>query len=107
MSPWTVRNSSDSRSATSRSCASCAGELSKTVTLAPAAAKTGACCPPPEARHRTSAPSISGNHARGTGFVFVSKTSHRPRRAASITSGPTGTVHWFPASTSLSHAPSL
>jgi hypothetical protein len=107
MSHWMVSSSNSSRSATNLSCASCLGELSSTVTLAPAAAKVGACWPPPEARHRTSAPAISGNHDRGTGFVSVSKTSHCPRRAASITSGPTGTDHGLPSSTCLSQAPRL
>ena len=48
-----------------------------------------------------------GNQALGTGLPFVSRTSHRPRRAASMTSGPPGAVHWSPRSTSLSHAPWL
>jgi hypothetical protein len=105
MSPAKVCRSSPSRSATSRSCASCAGELSSTVTRAPAAANVGPCCPPPEARQRISSPFISsGNHSRGTGFCSVSSTDHTPRRAASMISGPTGLVHSFPRPTSLSHA---
>ena len=45
--PGTVSRSSPSRAATARSCASWAGEASRTVTRAPAAASTGPCWPPP------------------------------------------------------------
>ena len=51
MSPLDGLMSSDSRSATNASCAG-AGELSSTVTLAPAAAKVGACWPPRRRRGR-------------------------------------------------------
>ncbi len=78
MSPWTVAMFKPSRSATIRSCASCAGELSRSVTRAPAAARIGACCPPADARHRTSSPLSSGNHAAGTGLLGVSNTCHSP-----------------------------
>ena len=69
MSPSTVRIASPSRAATSSSRPSCRGELSNTVTSAPAAASTGPCWPPPEARHSTAAPASSaGNQSRGTGW---------------------------------------
>src|SRR5215212_5093889 len=64
MSHWMVSRSNSSRSATNLSCASCLGELSSTVTLAPATAKVGACWPPPEARHRTSAPHLGKPRSR-------------------------------------------
>ena len=71
--------------------------------VAPAAARIGACCPPPDARQRTWRPATS-SHSRGTGLVGVSTISHRPLRAASIASGDTGTVHSLPCSTSASQA---
>ena len=100
----TVAKSSPSRRATWRSCANCCGELSNTVTAAPAPARIGPCCPPPLARQSTRAPASSPNHARGTGRVGVSTTCHSPRRAAAMTSGSTGTVHWLCRSTALSQA---
>ena len=60
MSPSTVCSTSPSRAATSWSRASCRGELSNTVTRAPAAASTGPCWPPPEARHSTGTPGQGG-----------------------------------------------
>ena len=69
MSPSTVVMASPSRAATSSSRASCRGELSKTVTRAPAAASTGPCWPPPEARPSSGTPARSaGNQSRGTGW---------------------------------------
>ncbi|MBI3882155.1 MAG: hypothetical protein HY301_19105, partial [Verrucomicrobia bacterium] len=69
------------------------GELSKTVTTAPAAASTGPCWPPPAARQSVGVPVSGGNHSIGTGFVGVSRSSNWPVRARAITSLPTGSVH--------------
>src|SRR5690606_34566162 len=79
-------------------------ELSNEATLAPAAANTGACWPPPDARQSTSTPSIlSGNHSRGTGFTGVSTTLQFPRRASAIVTLSTGTLHSL-VSAVMSHA---
>ncbi len=108
MSPSTVLMTRPSRAATSSSRASCRGELSNTVTSAPAAASTGPCCPPPEARHSTEVPLMSaGNQSRGTGSYPMSTTDQSPARARAVTSGPTGRVHSFPRSTSRSQAARL
>src|SRR5262245_31553625 len=105
MSPSTVRRARPSRAATSSSRASCPGELSNTVTSAPAAASTGPCCPPPEARQRIAVPVRSaGNHSRGVGWYPIRTTDQSPARARATTSGPTGRVHSLPRSTSRSHA---
>ncbi len=104
MSPSMVSIARPSREATSRSCSSCRGELSKTTTSAPAAARIGPCWPPPEARQRTLAPARSGYHSGGTARVGVSTICHWPPRAAAISSDPTGTVHRLPLSTSASQA---
>src|SRR5882762_7319056 len=104
MSPSTVVMLRPSRSATIRSCPSWRGELSSTVTRAPAAARTGPCWPPPEARASTSRPLSGGNQARGTGRVGVSRTSHSPRRAAAMVPGETGTVQRLPFETCWSQA---
>ena len=104
MSPWTTCKARPSRSATMRSWASWLGLLSKTVTLAPAAARVGPCCPPPLARQRTSVPSRGGNQSAGTGLVGVKTIDQSPRRARPMASGPTGTVHGLPRSTWRSHA---
>jgi hypothetical protein len=60
--------------------------------LAPAAARTGACCPPLAARHRTSSPDSSGNQSRGVSLFGVSLTDHRPARASAIVSAETGVL---------------
>src|SRR5262249_5522734 len=84
------------------------GELSNTVTSAPAAASTGPCWPPPEARQRTEVPLRSaGNQSRGTGSYPMSTTDQSPVRARAVTSGPTGRVHSLPRSTSRSQAARL
>ncbi len=107
ISPSWRSSASPSRSATALSCESCAGELSKTETSAPAAAKTGACWPPADARARSRRPFNSPNHDRGTGLLGVSTTVQSPRLARAITSLETGTVHGFPRATCRSHASRL
>ncbi len=107
MSPSTTSTCNPSRLATRQSCSSCFGELSKTVTWAPAAARTGACCPPADARQSVGVPLSSGNHAMGTGLPGVSNISNLPRRASATVSVLTVRVHRFPSSTFLFHAARL
>lgn len=76
------------------------GELSSTVIRAPAAIRIGPCCPPREARQRTSAPSRSGNHAGEIGSDGVRRISHWLRPASAMVSSSTGMVQRFPPSTS-------
>ena len=104
MSPSTLVMVRPSRRATTWSCSSWRGELSSTVTRAPAAARIGACWPPALARPSTCSPASGGYHERGTGFVGVSTSSHSPRRAAAIAVASTGTVQRFARWTSPSHA---
>jgi hypothetical protein len=104
MSPSTVRIFRESRTATDLSVSSINGELSKTVTSAPAAAKIGPCTPPPEAKQSIFKPSSGGNHSRGTGIQGVRLTCQLPAFACLITSGPAGIVYLFPYFTLLSQA---
>ena len=53
-------------------------EESKDVTCAPAAANIGTCCPPPDARHNTTAAFIMQNHSIGTGLVGVNAIENIP-----------------------------
>jgi hypothetical protein len=108
MSPSTVLIVRPSLAATSSSRPSCRGELSNTVTSAPAAARTGPCWPPPEARQSTAAPARpTGNQSRGTGSYPMRTTDQSPDLAREMTSGPTGAVHSLPRSTSRSQAARL
>ncbi len=91
MSPRTVRSSSPSRAATIWSWPSWRGELSNTVTRAPAAARIGPCWPPPEARHNTSLPVRSvGSQERLTGSRPMRIFYESPMRARSTSSILTG-----------------
>ena len=82
--------SSPSLVATNWSFASCSPEMSKLVTLAPAAARTGACCPPPDARQSTRLPTTPSNQECGTRRFGVRMTSQLPFRALSIVDSSTG-----------------
>ncbi len=83
-----------SRSATFLSCSNCFLDISVTVTSAPAAARTGACCPPPDAKQSIFNPSNDfGNQSLGTDFSVVTVISHSPDLLLSITSLLTGCVY--------------
>ena len=108
MSPSTSVRSSWSRRATNASWASCRGDASSSVTWAPAAARMGACWPPPPARQSTRASSRGANQSAGTGRVSVSRIDHEPARAAATTSDETTFVYGLePSSTAASHAARL
>ena len=71
-----------SRRAT-RSCwPSWSEDAGKRVTRAPAVASTGPCCPPPDARQRTSCPATSPNHSGGTGLFGVRTSDQSPTTSA-------------------------
>ena len=105
ISPRTHLSTRLSRFATSRSLLSCSSDRSKLTTSAPAAARTGACCPPPEARQRTVFPGNSASHAAGTDFVGVRITLQTPFRAARMTSGVTGVDQRLPCRDSRPRLP--
>lgn len=97
--------SSSSLVATNSSFASCSFEMSKLVTLAPAAARTGACWPPPDARQSTRLPSTPSNQVGGTHRFGVRITFQWPLRAFLIVDSSTGRHHGLdPLRDSASHA---
>jgi hypothetical protein len=107
MSPCTHAKLRSLQLATSWSRRSCSSERSKLVTCAPAAASTGACWPPPDARQSTRFPRTSPSHSDGTGLFGVRTTDHAPVRAAAMTSAPTGVHHSLPSRDSRFHASRL
>lgn len=77
--------------------------MSMETTEAPAALRTGACCPPPAARQSTSAPPIFRNQCFGTDLGPASVTVQSPRRALSITPASTGRTQGQFAEDALFH----
>jgi hypothetical protein len=60
------------------------------MTIAPAAASIGACCPPADAKHKTLVPRMSPSHALGTFLFGVNMTSQSPFLAALMVALSTG-----------------